>query len=446
MEVFSPMDLAGWTNGIWRDSQIPERVTGMCFDTRKISPGDCFLALTHGVRDGHDFIEEAMEQGAVAALVERTVDLPIPQLVVRDSLSALGALGAAIRARFSGPVVGITGSCGKTSKKEILKLLLGELRTHATVSNWNNRIGVPMTLLGLGNQKFAVIEAGINEPGEMKLLGRMIQADWVVVTCIGAAHLEKLESVDTVANEKAELIRQARPNAKLVLPNAAYRMPAFRDFADRAIVLAEEGESILPKPESVIRYKQTASGVTLFDTNFFVHSASYGIRSNVALAIIVAHELGVELKDIQARMADWQSVVGRGRIVRLEEQIFYIDCYNANPASMFDALSAFKSSVADDLPRGYILGVMDELGKSASGLHREVGEALQLRDADRVWLIGPGDMTAAYYSGIESHRLSQVTVSESVEKIKSDVAQFKGALFLKGSRSYALEQLSPESF
>ena len=443
---FCPLELAEWVQGSWRDSDMSERIKGFCFDTRKIREGDCFLALSHGIRDGHDFIDEAIKNGAIAAIVERPVEFPIPQLIVSDTVLALGALGSVARSRFKGSILGITGSCGKTSTKDMLKRLLGESRTHATAGNWNNRIGVPMTLSGLGKQKFAVIEAGINEPGEMELIGQMIRADWVVVTGIGAAHLEKLGSLDRVAREKSELIRQARPHVKVVLPFAAYRMSAFREFAGCSIVLAEENESVLPEPDSIIRYSQTACGVKLFDTDFPVESASCGIRSNAALAITVAHRLGVPLEVIRKRMIGWQPAADRGRIIHLDRQTFYIDCYNANPSSMLDALSAFKTLMREELPRGYILGVMDELGTSAAELHRKVGEALQLRKQDRVWLVGGEDRAIAYRSGIESRYFNQVILSGSVKKIKSDVAQFKGALFLKGSRSCRLEQFLPESF
>ncbi len=443
MEVFDPTDLALWSNGSWRGAQTAERITGFCFDTRQLRRGDCFVALTHGARDGHDFVAQAVEQGAVAALVERELDLPVPQLVVPDSLAALAAIGTAVRDAFRGTVVGITGSCGKTSTKEMLRLLLGEDRTHATAGNWNNQVGVPMTLFGLEEQAFAVIEAGINEPGEMELLGRMIEANLVVVTHVGAAHLERLQSVERVAAEKAQLFAQARADAILVVPHSVFQYAAFQSYADRAIVLAEAGASVTPQPKQVIHYEMTAVGVRLFDTEFIIHSASAGIRSNAALVIATARELGVDLARIGARMAQWCPDATRGRVVHAGDQNFYIDCYNANPASMLDALEAFRAAMPESQPRGYVLGAMNELGGSATALHREVGQALALRAEDRVWFVGPAALTEAYQSGVASGAGPVVAV-DSVEKIKSDIAEFKGALFLKGSRSYALEQLLPD--
>ena len=164
--------------------------------------------------------------------------IALPQLKVADSLVALGAIGAAVRSKFSMPVVGITGSCGKTSTKEMLRCLLGEDRTHATAGNWNNRIGVPMTLLGLDSSPhdFAVIEAGINQPDEMRQLGQMIQADLIVLTNIEAAHLELLGSLEGIATEKSLLAEHAKPDSPIILPADALRYHAYKKLAHRAIV------------------------------------------------------------------------------------------------------------------------------------------------------------------------------------------------------------------
>ena len=182
MSRFDPKDIAAWSKGVWQENELPEAITGFCFDARQLKSGECFVALSGGARDGHAFTAQAAELGAGALLVERPQSVALPQLIVDDSLLAMGAIGAGVRQRFDPPVVGITGSCGKTSTKEMLRVLLGEPRTHATAGNWNNRIGVPMTLFGLDADQhdFAVVEAGINQPGEMAELGTMIEAD---LTC-----------------------------------------------------------------------------------------------------------------------------------------------------------------------------------------------------------------------------------------------------------------------
>ena len=247
MPSFDPQDLAGWTGGSWFN-EPKVAIEGLCFDARQIKPGQCFIALKISARDGHEFLEQAVRGGAVAAIVENPKPIALPQLKVSDSLVALGAIGAALRSKFSKPVVAITGSCGKTSTKEMLRCLLGEDRTHATAGNWNNRIGVPMTLSGLDSkqQDFAVIEAGINQPDEMVQLGGMIQADLNVLTNIEAAHLELLSSLENIASEKSFLTELAKPGSPIILHVDALRYNAFKKLAHR------------------VRYPQTHRSVAAF--------------------------------------------------------------------------------------------------------------------------------------------------------------------------------------
>ncbi len=455
MTRFSPQHLAVWTGGRWHADEIPEEIVGFCFDARQLKAGECFVALSGGARDGHEFVAQAAQLGASALLVERPQALALPQLIVENSLDAMAAIGAGVRRQFDGPVVGITGSCGKTSTKEMLRLLLGDSRTHATAGNWNNRIGVPMTLFGLDSERqdFAVIEAGINQPEEMSVLGSMIAADLTVVTNIASAHLELLGSIENVASEKAQLALRAKPHSSIVLPSGAFQHAAFAALADRAVVLAAEDELLAQSPHRVVRYRLEMSSATstivhLMDVgaaSFQVASPSAGICVNAALAIVAARELGVCDADIRTRIEAWRPSSTRGRIAQVGVQTFYIDCYNANPASMVDALLAFRRAMSSDQPRCYVLGAMNELGGGAVELHREIGRNLELRPEDRALFVGPRALAEAYRDGaLEAGSDSaQLVAVGDVEKIQSEVAEFAGALFVKGSRAYALETLLP---
>ncbi|MFT6236417.1 MAG: UDP-N-acetylmuramoyl-tripeptide--D-alanyl-D-alanine ligase [Lentimonas sp.] len=456
MSRFDPQSLAAWSNGVWQKNELPAAITGFCFDARQLQSGECFVALSGGARDGHGFIAQAIEQGAGALLVEHPQSVSLPQLVVEDSLVAMGAIGAGVRQRFDGPVIGITGSCGKTSTKEMLRVLLSESRTHATAGNWNNRIGVPMTLFGLDSDQydFAVIEAGINQPGEMAELGTMIESDLSVVTNIAAAHLELLGSLERVAAEKAGLALRSRADAPVVLPHSAFQYAAFAAFAERALVLAAEGEQVSSRASRVIRYRLNIAGTGHSSLHlsegtsvarFQIASPSEGICTNAALAIIAARELGISDAVIGERIAAWLPSSNRGRIATQGAQTFYIDCYNANPASMRDALAAFSRSTSAEQARCYVLGAMNELGAASVALHREVGRQLRLRSEDRVLFVGADTLTQAYTDGaIEvGAEQAQLNCCTDVEKMKSVVADFAGALFLKGSRSCALEKLLP---
>ena len=387
-------------------------------------------------------------------MTERALDCDLPHLVVDDPLSAMGAIAADLRSGFAKPVVGITGSCGKTSTKEMLRLLLGAKSTHATAGNWNNRIGVPMTLFGLDSAKhdFAVIEAGINQPGEMALLGAMIDADLTILTNIGPAHLELLGSLEGIAAEKSKLSLMSRPDAPIVLPVEVLQYQAYAELGARCIAVRFNDEVPPPGVKEVVPCRIArspdggASTLTIGEQTYEVRSASTGIARNAALAIVAAGSLGVSAQNLAERIQEWKPESTRGRVVAGEDSFFYIDCYNANPASMIDALQAFQESAPPALPRCYVLGVMNELGQSAMSFHTSVGGRLDLRSQDRAVFVGPGPLTAAYRQGAEASGASadQIRCVQSVDQIESMIADFRGALFLKGSRAYHLEKLLPD--
>lgn len=454
MPEFQPAHLAQITQGNWHAGE-PGRIKGFNFDTRRIESGQCFIALKSESRDGHDFVEDAIARGASSAITERALDYKLPQLVVEDSLSAMAAIATDVRSGFSKPLIGISGSCGKTSTKEMLRLLLGETNTHATSGNWNNCIGVPMTLFDLGPEQhdFAVIEAGINQSGEMGLLGAMIRADLTIITNIGPAHLELLGSLDSIAQEKSKLAEMSKPDAPIILPAEVLQYSAFAEMGKRCVTVQFDNHAVPTGVKEVVacRIDQASDGSTtnlmIEGHNFTVQSSSLGIARNAALAIVAARSLGVATEDLLERIQKWKPERTRGRVVSEADRYYYIDCYNANPASMADSLQAFQLSAPPDLARCYILGAMNELGNSAGALHASVAEKLNLRTKDVAVFVGPEDLTAAYQRGAETAGASpgQLTCVENIALIGSKVADFQGALFLKGSRAYHLEKLLPES-
>jgi UDP-N-acetylmuramoyl-tripeptide--D-alanyl-D-alanine ligase len=462
MPSFEPEKLAEWTGGSWVAGK-PQSIEGLCFDARTIRPGQGFVALSGGARDGHDFLGQAAQGGAVAALVERSHPVAMPQLQVTDTLAALGAIAAACRSRFARPVVAVTGSCGKTSTKEMLRCLLGENNTHATPGNWNNRIGVPMTLLQLDGARhsFAVIEAGINQPGEMGLLGQMIRADLSVLTNIGYAHLERLGSLANIAAEKALLAKQAKAGSPIILPTEALQYEAYANLSERAIALHEEGQPAPTVPvKELLTYRIENSGrmesscepdhfgqrLFLGSETYRIASRSRGIAVNAALAIVTARRLGIEDADLRDRIEAWRPSGQRGAVRRVGEQVFYVDCYNANPSSMADSLHAFERCTRQTVARLFILGAMNELGEHAHAQHKSIGQQIALRPGDRVAFVGPSSLTRAYSEGARAATAQpeQIECVEKVDSLKSIVAQFRGSIFLKGSRSYQLEQVLPK--
>ncbi|MFM9001316.1 MAG: Mur ligase family protein, partial [Opitutia bacterium] len=206
MPSFAPERLADWAAGRWT---VPprSRVTGFGVDTRTLAAGEAFVALRTARRDGHDFLADARARGASCALVSRSVSDELPQLVVDDAQAGLHRIAARWRDAFTGPVVGVTGSVGKTSTKDLLGALLGPA-AFVTEANLNNLLGVPLMLLRADPavHRWAVIEAGMSVPGELGVSARVLRPDVSVITAVAAVHLEGVGDLAGVAREKAELV------------------------------------------------------------------------------------------------------------------------------------------------------------------------------------------------------------------------------------------------
>jgi UDP-N-acetylmuramoyl-tripeptide--D-alanyl-D-alanine ligase len=452
MPAFASEKLATWTGGSW--TRIPEGVlTGFSQDTRTLRAGQVFVALKTERRDGHDFLNEAQQAGAVAALTGRAVaGSPLPQLVTVDPLAAFQRIAREHRREFHGTVVGVTGSVGKTSTKDLLALLLGgSPDVLATEGNLNNFIGVPLTLTKLeAAHRAAVIEAGISVRGEMSQLAEMIEPDHSIVTLVGPAHLEQLGSLEGVAMEKSRLPAGTRPGGLAVFPASCWAYAPFRAIAN-ALVLVPESDA---KPKDGVRtmkfgvfHRPDRTEVSFEGRRRFVmRRVSSGMAQNAALALALASELGVKDIALQARLEQWLPSKWRGEMRQVGEATVYCDFYNANPASMGDSIDAFNGAVAADLPRLYVLGSMEELGTESANYHRQLGRTLHLRKGDFLFAIG--SQAAALREGLleNGNDAAQIAVIADVAPVRERLASFKGAAFLKGSRRYRLETiLDPEA-
>ena len=438
--------MAAWTGGRW--TRIPGgALAGFTQDTRHLGAGQVFVAVRTDKRDGHDYLNEALKRGAGAALVGREVgDTNLPQLVVDDPLAAFQRIAREHRREFHGTVVGVTGSVGKTSTKDLLGLLLGGPDTVlATEGNLNNHLGVPLTLTRLepAVHRAAVIEAGISGPGEMAPLAEMIEPDHSVVTLVGPAHLEKLGSLEGVALEKSRLPAANRPGGLAVFPAACWTFGSFRALAN-PLLLVPDNESLAKGPARSVRFnvfqRPDRTEVTFEGRRrFSLRRVSSGMAQNAALGLALASELGVGDAVLQGRLADWQPSKWRGELQQAGETTVYRDFYNANPASMPDAIDAFNGSVSAELPRIYVLGCMEELGAGSAEYHRLLGRGLHLRRGDCLFIIG--DQAAALRAGLleNGNDPAQVAVITDLAPVRERLAGFKGAVFLKGSRRYHLE-------
>jgi len=458
---FDADELANWVNGRWTRPPI-EPLCGFAIDTRQLRPGELFVALKTEKRDGHDYLVAAAKAGASAALVGRADPvLELPQLVVSggDTLRAFQRIAQKHRERFQaagGKVIGITGSVGKTSTKNLLATLLGAQsgqgeRVLATEGNLNNHLGVPITLtrLDLHTHRFAVIEAGIGGPGEMDPLAQMIAPDVAIITAVAPAHLAALGDVAGVAREKAILAARVRSGGDKCTSLGGDECASLGgDRCDNAGGVAIFPE-LLRRDFEAFRALQTQwIGEGTFgglSTEFTLPSLSAGMAQNAHLAIRAALYLGVAPAQIQSRLNDWSPAPLRGQTFREPSGHFiYLDCYNANPASMADALDAFYAQAPESLPRVFVLGGMEELGEQSAMFHRALGRELSkhLRPQDCAYAIG--DEAEALRTGVlEGGQAApeQITVVETLDSLREKLADFRGALFLKGSRRYHLETL-----
>lgn len=469
MPEFSPDELAAWSGGQWIGPP-PGTVSGFAIDSRTLQPGDCFIALQTARQDGHAFVAAAAKAGAAAALVARpVVDCRLPQLVVADPLRALHACARAHRQQFKGLVIGVTGSAGKTSTKELLARMLGLELTLATTGNLNNHLGVPLTLLRLecGRHRFAVVEAGINACGEMAQLAELIRPDAAILTNVGPAHLEGLGSVAGVAAEKALLLAAVPEPGWKVFPESCLRHTPIAALGGQRAVVGEAAEG--SSANVIFQAKRKDSAETENDAAVSQTAAdrdvsgrvslqvdlpgrpvaflklpplSAGMRMNMILAASLALLLGTDRGVVQAAVDGWQPAHCRGEIKHVGEQVFYLDCYNANPLAMSDALSFFSERYADR-PRLFVIGSMRELGAESEAAHRQVGRVLRLRPGDRALFIGEQGELLRQGALDAGNSPDALMVLPETAQAADPVAAFAGAIFLKGSRVWRLESLVP---
>jgi UDP-N-acetylmuramoyl-tripeptide--D-alanyl-D-alanine ligase len=382
-------------------------------DTRTLQPGDLFVALKD-VRDGHDFVAQALEKGAAAALVSRVpegLSSSAPLLVVPDVLKALEDLGRAARARAKARVVGVTGSVGKTSTKEMLRVVLGgQGRVHAAEASYNNHWGVPLTLARLPREAdFAVIEIGMNHPGEIAPLSHMARPDVVVITIVAPAHLEAFDSIEGIAHEKAAIIDGLQPGGVAVLnadlATSALLQAKAHEAQARAVTFgAAEGADYrmvsvqIGDDSTVVRATRQGQPVL-----YKVMSPGRHFAANGLAVLAVADALGLDPVISATDLGRWQPPAGRGVRERImldlvEETGFDLidDAFNANPASMAASLEVLVNARPQDGigsrakgRRIAILGDMLELGPTEAALHAAIAETPGLAAIDLIHCVGP---------------------------------------------------------
>jgi len=400
--------------------------TGITSDSRQVVPGMLFAALPGQTFDGHDHIEQAKERGAVAALVNRVVETDLPLLKVADVLAALGTLAGSWRNECTAKVVGITGSNGKTTVKEMVASILRQQgRVHATDGNFNNELGLPLTLFELDkSHDYAVLEMGASNPGDIAYLAAIAQPEVGLVTNIGPAHLQGFVDEEGVARAKGELFA-ALPRDGAAVMNADEPWLALWqgiNQADLIYYFGGEGESHIRAQEPGDR---TVVITSLGEFNLKLPLPGEHNLTNALAATAVCLALDIPLVDIKAGLEAVQPVPGRLSLVSAKSGWTVIDdTYNANPASLYAALQVLAKQGGEPWR---VLGEMKELGDAARSLG--VKRLFALGDASVATVDAFGDMATHYDSrdGLIEDLRAQLTPGV--------------ACLVKGSRSMGMEHV-----
>ncbi len=387
--------------------------TGVSIDTRSLEKGDLFVAL-RDVRDGHEFVGQALEKGAAAALVSKRPDnLPddAPLLIVDDVLKALEDLGRAARARMSGKVIAVTGSVGKTSTKDMLQTALASQgKTHAAERSFNNHWGVPLTLARMPQDtEFAVLELGMNHPGEIGPLSQLARPHVAMITEVAEVHMEAFKSVRQIAKAKAEIFEGLEPEGHAVL-NRDISTYAILSRAAKRKDATQHRYGSAGRPEFAIRLIRSKSDGSI--VTYRKDSKKYHLKLVVpgahmaknGLGVLAAvHAAGADIAEASLALANWTPPSGRGARITIDlgepdvdGAIVLIDeSYNANPTSMEAALDGLAISEPKDgigrISKGRriaILGDMRELGPDEIKLHSGLAHLKAMSAIDKVHTVG----------------------------------------------------------
>jgi UDP-N-acetylmuramoyl-tripeptide--D-alanyl-D-alanine ligase len=412
-----------------------ERIAGVSTDTRSIRPGELFFALRGERFDAHAFVDEAFRKGACAAVVDRPVGAAGLTIRVADTTRALGQLAAAWRMALPARVVGVAGSNGKTTTKEMIAHILGpDRRVVRAQGSYNNRVGVPLTLFQADERtEVAVVEIGTNRPGEIAELGVIARPDVGVLVSVGAEHLEGLGSIDGAADEETSLFRHLRSGGSAVLHDDPRILSRVRLAPEKVVTFGMTGGADL--------HPSRVEGMT-----FLVRGVEFRLGllgewniQNALAASAASMLLGVSLDRCARRLRDFRPAKMRMERMDLGGVTILNDAYNSNPESATRAVLEFGRFPSGGR-RVAVIGDMRELGKESERYHRELGRLLAETPVDVVVGVGRESraMLEALGNGRERHGF------ETVDEVRGRLAELArpgDALLLKASRAIGLEKI-----
>jgi len=429
------------------------RSSGVSTDTRTLRPGEVFFALRGERFDGHDFLAEAARKGAACAVIcEDRLELAsreassLPLVVVRDTFAALGTLAAEVRSRSRIPWCAVTGSAGKTTTKELLAAALGALGGPVlkAPASFNNRVGVPLTILGLDvSHRAAALELGTSSPGEIASLAAIARPTVAVITAIGESHIERFGTVEAVAREKSEVLRALVEGGVSVLPADSEWLGLLRAAAPGKVVTFGFSPGAEVRAEALrtdgLRTRFTVGGV-----EFALRLPGRANVSNALAALAAAEAAGVRREEAAHLMSEVEPLPHRGRLLSCGGLAVYDDCYNANPLSFRAAIESWRQ-LAEAVPntrRWVVAGDMRELGPRSRELHEELGRALAFAGASALLAVGEfaaDVLRGARDSGLAADRAFAAASAREAAALARRLARDGDLVLVKGSRAVGLE-------
>jgi len=435
MPEFSPCELSQWVSRMWENGMPEGAITGVTQDTRKLKPGNLYVAVKGDRFDGHDFLRQAFEAGASGALVEEGCQWTSnPVLPVSDSIRGLQDLARGYRRKWTGMVVGITGSVGKTTVKEMCAdVLTAKGETHRTSGNYNNHIGLPLTMLAMPQTAaFGVFEIGMNQPGEIGELSGLLQPGIGIITDICNAHRGNFQSLDGIAREKARLAEHIPSSGRMLLDCDSEWFPLMcKNTYAHVVTVSLEGDA------DYVGRKVDQNTIRVDGFDYTMPQPGEHVMRNALRAIALGLELGIDPEQIAAGLGRFKAPPMRWEESDIAGIHFINDAYNANPLSMRANLKAFA-----DLPssggKWAIVGGMRELGDVTEAEHAELGRFIDELQLDGVIAIGElGHLIVCK----GSDRFHQCPDAAEASRILKDNLKPGDSVLLKASRGEHLEEV-----
>ncbi|MDD5459378.1 MAG: UDP-N-acetylmuramoyl-tripeptide--D-alanyl-D-alanine ligase [Phycisphaerae bacterium] len=419
--------------------------SGVCTDSRMIKEGDCFFAIKGERFDGHDFIEAVLEKSAAFAVVEENWKGDIAEerlLRVGDTVAALGKLAAEYRRVLGSRVVGGTGSGGKTTTRQIIyEVLSRSYKTGQSPKNFNNHIGLPLAILGAeADKEVLVLELGTSSPGEISYLSKIAQPDIAVVTNVYPAHLEGFGTVERIAKEKLSIADGLSKDGTVIINGDIELLTQTCREAGREFISfgVKDGCDVIAKN---IEHIESGSRFVIEGQKIEVSLHGRGNIENCLAAWAVCRQMGISIEDFAEAVRYIKPVGMRGEVLRFGKAIILNDCYNANPASMRNALEVLGRLDGDGARKVFICGDMFELGKDSERLHAELGQQAAESGVDLLVTVGKlsrhtGEAAGCCGNGIE---IKNFTDSKSARDNLQNFVRNTDIILVKGSRASRLE-------